>query len=318
MNFCRLLGIVTILLLTGASGVAQNAPKAENAKSPPATTSKPANKVEANELAAIRQASDEFVKAFNAGDATAVAALWTKDGDYTDESGKVFAGREAIEKAYAAFFATNPQVKIRVVVDSLRLLSPDAAVEDGRVILESASASETGLTKYMAVHVKVDGRWLMSTVRDSVSAVAAARPLDDLEWLIGAWTSEDYGSTTESVCRWVANKSFVERTYVVTNPDQTTASGIQIIGYNPQGDHLQSWSFTSDGGFAVGVWSPRENGWAAEIRGTTGDGIGTTAVNLLTKLDDNAYSWRSVSRTAGGVALPDTHEVVIKRKATSR
>ena len=42
----------------------------------------------------------------------------------------------------------------------------------------------------------------------------------------------------------------------------------------------------------------------------------TTAVNVLTKLDENAYSWQSVQRTAGGVSLPDTEEIILKRRET--
>ncbi|MHB8971139.1 MAG: hypothetical protein ACYC3X_17355 [Pirellulaceae bacterium] len=38
------------------------------------------------------------------------------------------------------------------------------------------------------------------------------------------------------------------------------------------------------------------------------------AINVLTRLDDNAYTWQSVRRTAGGMTLPDTDEVVLKRR----
>jgi hypothetical protein len=41
-------------------------------------------------------------------------------------------------------------------------------------------------------------------------------------------------------------------------------------------------------------------------------------VNLLTRLDDNAYTWQSIQRTAGARSLPDTDEVVIKRQTANR
>ena len=100
---------------------------------------------------------------------------------------------------------------------------------------------------------------------------------------------------------------------MITHADGQSASGVQLIGWNPQEGHVQSWNFSSDGGHAIGVWTPREGGWSAEIQGVTGDGTPTTAVNLLTKLDDNAYVWQSINRTAGGQLLPDTDEVVLKR-----
>jgi hypothetical protein len=38
----------------------------------------------------IRAAANEFVKAFNAGDAKAIAAQWSDDAKYTDEMGTSF------------------------------------------------------------------------------------------------------------------------------------------------------------------------------------------------------------------------------------
>jgi len=244
-----------------------------------------------------------------------VAAHWTADGDYTDESGTKFSGREAIEREYGQFFTAHPGHKIRLAIDSLKLLSDSAAIEDGRAVLDPAPAGAPATSRYTAVHVKVDGQWLMSTVRDArVETPSNFRNVADLEWLIGTWTAEEHGAKTESVCRWIANKSFVERSYTVTHADGTTTSGVQLIGFNPQGGHVQSWNFSSDGGHAAGVWTPRAGGWSAEIRGTTGDGTSTSATNLLTRLDDNAYAWQSVQRSAGGQSLPDTDEIILKRK----
>jgi uncharacterized protein (TIGR02246 family) len=276
-------------------------------------TAAPAGSDEA-ELAAVRATSGSFITAFNKGDAKAVAAHWTEDGDYTDESGAKFSGREAIEREYARFFAAHPGHKIKLTIDSLKLLGDSAAIEDGRASLDPPPAGAPATSKYTAIHVKADGKWLMSTVRDSrIETPSTYGNVADLEWLIGTWTAEEHGARTESVCRWVAGKSFVERSYTVTRADGTTASGVQLIGWNPQGGRVQSWNFSSDGGHAIGVWTPRDGGWSAEIRGTTGDGTPTTAVNLLTKLDDNAYVWQSVNRTAGGQPLADTGEVILKR-----
>jgi len=273
----------------------------------------------ADDIDAIREGSRAFVAAFNRGDARGVAALWATDGDYIDEAGRRFLGRVAIEKEYARFFDEHKNSQIRIIIDSLRLVSDGTAIEDGHAILDPAPAGAPATSKYMAVHVKVDGKWLMSTVRDTrIETPSSYNNVADLEWLIGTWTAEEHGAKTESNCRWVANKCFVERRYLTTHPDGTTTSGIQIIGFNPQGGRVQSWNFSSDGGHAVGIWTPREAGWSAEIRGVSGDGTSTTAVNLLTRLDDNAYVWQSVQRTAGGAALPDTDEIVLKRRASGR
>jgi len=275
---------------------------------------KKARSQEAADLAAIRAASRQFVAAFNRGDAKALAALWTEDGELVEEGGSRLEGRKAIEAAYAGYFAQHPQGRMQVVIDSLRLLSDSAAIEDGRAIVEPPPAGAPGIGKYTAVHVKRDGQWLMSTVRESrLETPSSYRHVADWEWLIGTWTAEEHGVKTESVCRWVANKSFIERTYRATHPDGTATSGVQIIGLEPGSGRVQSWNFSSDGGYATGVWMPRAGGWAGRIRGFTGDGIPTSAVNLLTRIDDDAYTWQSVERTVGGEPVPDTDEVVLKR-----
>ena len=91
-----------------------------------------------------------------------------------------------------------------------------------------------------------------------------------------------------------------------------------MIGWNPLTGYVQSWSFSSDGGHAVGAWMPSDDGWVAEMEGTTGDGMPTTSTNSLRRLDDNAYVWQSVDRTIGDSPVPDTDEVVIKRQPTTK
>ena len=54
----------------------------------------------------------------------------------------------------------------------------------------------------------------------------------------------------------------------------------------------------------------RTGGWSAEVRGVTGDGVPTAAVNLLTRLDDNAYVWQSVA--------PDPRRNAVARYRRSR
>jgi uncharacterized protein (TIGR02246 family) len=304
-------------LLVAAPAAAQSKPAAPPKTPAPAaaapktaTAAQPA--AASADLDAIRAGSDAYVKAFNQGQAKEVAALWAKDCEFVDSSGLTTIGRDAIEKAYTQFFAEHPQAKIQIAIDSLRLLGPAAAIEDGRTLIESAGAATAG--KYTAVHVKADGQWRVASVRESpVETSAAAAHLADLDWLIGTWSAEEYGTRTDSVCRWVADGSFVERTYTATHADGTKSSGVQLIGWSPEDECVESWDFSAGGGSARGAWQPQPGGWQAEVRGRMPDGTPTTAVNRLTRLDDNAYVWQSTQRSVGGRSLPDTDEVVIKR-----
>ena len=263
--------------------------------------------------------SEAFVAAFNKGDAKAIAGMWTENGEYVDDAGQRVEGRAAIEKIYTEIFAASPGAKIEIAVDSIRLLSPTAAIEDGRANMEPKPAGAVGSGQYTATHVKVGGAWLMASVRDTwIPTPATVTSAADLEWLIGTWVAEENGVKTESVCSWVASGRFVERTSTTTQVDGTTTSGKQLIGWNPLEGHVQSWTFSPDGGHAVGNWTPIPGGWMAHLRGTTGDGISTTSINYLVRLDDNAYVWQSVHRTAGSAVLSDTDEVIWKRQPVKK
>ena len=310
--------IVALLGFFGSAGLIL----AQEPNSVPAETEKSTDEhlvAESPDITAIRATSQAFVTAFNQSDAKAIAVLWTETAEYVDDAGRKFSGRDAIEQGYAEFFSQNTGVKIEVMIDSLRLLSESAAIEDGTSALALADSGVVAMGRYTAIHVKVDGKWKMSSVRDSaIEAPLAQRNLADLNWLIGTWVAEDRGNVNESVCEWVANQSFVQRKYTVTHLDGSQDSGVQMIGWNPQGNHIQSWTFEPAGGHSIGIWSPTESGWTAIVKGTTADGVSSGSVNSLRRLDENAYVWQSTQRSLGGINLPDTDEVVLKRQPAAK
>lgn len=274
-----------------------------------------AGEVQADAGAEVRATSRDFVEAFNTGDAAAVAKLWTTDGQLVDASGRVLKGRDEIESAYKKFFADHPGEKIDVSIDSINLLSDDAALEQGSAMLEAAkSDGPSSGGKYTAVHVKEGGKWLMAFVHESTAASSnTSNPLKDLDWLVGEWTGEEYGATTTIKCQWLPNRSFLERAFKVVTPDKHTIAGVQLVGIDPRTGYITSWNFNFDGSHAVATWVPTPGGWTINTVGLRPDGAETHAINLLTKLDENAYSWRSLQRSIGMESLPDTGEVVLKR-----
>src|SRR5258708_3304874 len=51
--------------------------------------------------------AQEFIAAFNKGDAKAVAGFWVPDGNYVDQAGREYKGRAALEKLYDKVFAAG-------------------------------------------------------------------------------------------------------------------------------------------------------------------------------------------------------------------
>jgi uncharacterized protein (TIGR02246 family) len=264
---------------------------------------------------AIRNSAAMFAAAFDRHDAQAVAHMWTPDGEYVDEGGQRYVGRAAIQKEYADFFQAHPDAKLRVVVDSVRLVNGTTAIEDGHAVLEPMPAASPGMGRYTAIDVKQpDGRWLAASVRDSrVELPSTSGNLNDLQWLVGNWVAEHAGTRAEVTCHWNPSQDFLERHYVVTQYGKPSASSTEIIAWDPSTRQIRSWTFSSDGGRAEGTWFPQDKGWAVVHQGVLPDGTPTASIDAWTQLLGDAIGWRSVERSAGGQPVKDARDVVLKK-----
>ena len=76
-----------------------------------------------------------------------------------DDEGEVTRGRSAIVECFAGLFAANEGGTLEVAVDSIHLLSPAVAIEEGTATV--SDAGETPETsRYRVIYVKQEGRWL--------------------------------------------------------------------------------------------------------------------------------------------------------------
>lgn len=277
-----------------------------------------ASSTESADVKAIRATAVAFERAFDAGDAKAVAALWTQQGDYVDENGQVSQGRKAIEKKYASLFEQVPGMKMKISIASIRLLGPNVAMEDGSAALISEEGHTISASRYAAVHTKEQGKWLLSAVRDMPLETSAKDALNALERFVGDWVAQRNEATVHTHCQWIAKGRFLERTYTVQKKDEAVISGTQIIGWDPAAQRIRSWTFDSTGGHGQGAWTAVEGGWIIESEGVLADGSLTSSTELLRLVDDNVLGWQSVDRIAGGQPLADTEEVVLERVVGSK
>jgi len=263
---------------------------------------------------AIRATADAFVKAFNAADVKAMGALWAPAATYTDEAGHTYRGRPAIQKFYTALFKEHPGATMTVTIESLRFMGPQVAIERGIAKLAApATVAGTG-ARYTVVHTKREGKWAMQTVRDAPYVTGSNQEhLQDLAWLIGSWTG---GESNAALCisfEWIANTNFIKCTYTLAQAGQAPATGMQIIGWNPTAGRIVSWLFDAQGGVANDVWLKSGATWIIDANGQSSDGGACSAVNVLTCLDTNSFSWQSVKRTLDGVRLPNTPAIKLVR-----
>ena len=269
----------------------------------------------AEDEAAVRGNDEAFVKAFNAGDARALAATFTDDAEVIDEDNQAVEGRDAIAAHFAAGFEASPGAKIKLHTDTLKVLGPDAALARGRaeVIPTGGGAPET--SRYTVVFVKQDGRWLQASVRDEHDAtVPHSERLKALDWLIGEWVSESTDAVVHTSCDWAENKSYLLRSFTVQMHGKPAMTGQQRIGWDPLTRQFKSWVFDSEGGFGEGDWSHDGDRWLIKSHGVRSDGRPASVTHAITRVNKDTIRWRSVDRALAGKAAPDVDEFVLVRK----
>jgi uncharacterized protein (TIGR02246 family) len=245
-----------------------------------------------------------------------MAAMWSPDAVYIDSSTDArIVGRDAIAKHFDWMFAGLEDAKLAVHVDSVSFVSPNVAVENGTAVV-SYGEGKPEETEYSAVHVKRDGQWLLDRV--SEEEIAAPPPshyeqLKELEWLVGSWVDSDDRATIQTDVEWTKNKNFLTRSFAVVIRDQVDMSGMQIIGWDPADKKIRSWVFDSDGGFSEATWTHKGDKWFIQNNGTLSDGGKSTALNILTYVDDNSFKWESVNREVDGELLPNVEPVLVVR-----
>jgi uncharacterized protein (TIGR02246 family) len=262
----------------------------------------------------IHKLTREFVKAFDKGDAKAIASLCTEQCEYYDDTtGEVFLGRAAIEQAYADLFKERPGSKIEVNLEYVRFLSRDSAVEEGSQRLRAMGTELPLATRYSGLCVREDGQWRVALIHEWGGD---KDKLEDIDWLVGDWVAKSPEGEVEMRFHWNDKKTMILNQFARKESGQLIASGIQHIALDPQTGQLRSWAFDEAGGHGQSLWYRDGNQWILESLGVLSDGQETASLNIITRAGDDAFTWRSIERTIAGEQLPDTDPVkLVKVKA---
>jgi uncharacterized protein (TIGR02246 family) len=200
--------------------------------------------------AAIRANIAQFVKAYNAGDAKAVAVLFTPDGQAVDKEGNDAEGRQAIEQTFADLFAARPKKKLEVFVESIRFVGPDLALEVGTTKETPAPGEPPEYDRYTVIHVKRDGKWQMALARDEEGPTTTPHEqLRLLAWLVGDWVDDDGSAVVVSSCRWSKDGNFLLQDFKLELNGRDAMDVTQRIGWDALAKQIHSWVFDSEGGY---------------------------------------------------------------------
>ena len=263
---------------------------------------------------AIRSNVDAFVKAYNAGDAKGIAALFIPDGQIIDQDGEVTEGREAIAKAFGDIFAETPKKKIEVTVDSIRFIGSDLAVETGTTKETDGSAEPPVYDRYTVLHVRRDGKWQMALARDEEGpAPTPHERLKPLAWLVGDWIDDGGSAVVRSSCKWSDDGNFLLQEFDLRVSGREAMKVTQRVGWDPLGKQIHSWMFDSLGGYGESAWTRDGDGWIIKATGVRPDGSTGSATNLLQPMGNDGYIWKSTDRIVGGERQPETQVKVVRK-----
>lgn len=128
------------------------------------------------EEAAIRSRVQEYVTAFNRGDAKAAAAVYAQDGTHTYALGFTHRGRAAIEKGLAEFLAGPWKgTRLAITTESIRFLTPTIAIEEESFTIagfKNSAGAEAPAIKGLCLDLvqKQGGLWFAAAVQCMVPA----------------------------------------------------------------------------------------------------------------------------------------------------
>ena len=263
------------------------------------------------DVTAIRAAAAAYREALAKGDAAAVKAAWTADGDIVDGWGKRLRLQDVAMPDGGPAATAKPRPQFQPTETQLRFITADVAVEDGTgdVVLPGMKTAIEGW--FSALWVRSGTSWKLAGLRESERPVVEdADMLADLDWLVGEWVlaveepADGAGASQpaapnamEMTVRWDAGRTFLvrEARVPVAASDDGDANVVEIhqrIGWDPLVRRIRSWSFSSDGSRGEATWFRDGDSWIAVQTAVLPNGRQDTAVNIYTYDGRDRCLWR--------------------------
>ena len=260
--------------------------------------------ISAADVTAIRAAATAYRAALAKGDAAAIKAAWTEDGDAVDGWGNLYDSKDT---ATLSGTAAGPRPDVRVGETRLRLIARDVAIEDGTVDVVLPGVKSPIEGSFTAIWVRRGAGWKLAGLRESERPVSVdGDMLEDLDGMVGDWTlaidgadEKKAASSMEMKVRWDAGHAFLirEARVPVAFGDGGPADVVEVhqrIGWDPLVKRIRSWSFSSDGSRSEATWVRDGTSWIATQSIVFPAGGQETAVSIYTYDGQNRCVWRTL------------------------
>lgn len=262
----------------------------------------------------IRAADEQLVKAFNAGKADDLAALFLPKGELIDEQGNAYQGQAELKDLFAKYFGKFPGATLALEIESIRVVGP-VAIEEGTRHMATKDSAAKAEVRYITVRAKTAAGWPIASIRE-FGADPIPEPserLQALAWLVGDWVNESSDAAVKISYRWAEDKNFLLGDFHITRGGTVAMKSTQRIGWDPLAGKVRSWMFDSDGGYADGNWTQVGDTWVIKSSAVMPDGQTGSATVTITPKDKDHYSMKGTDRIVGDERDADFEVAVAKR-----
>lgn len=298
----------TITLWSAVAVVLTGSVDAQETRQKPASVA--TADVRAKDRAAIRETMASFANAFEGRDALKLAAHWTAEGEHQTARGDTIRGREALQAGFEGFFAATPEVHADLQPETLRFLSQDSAIDEGSVTIRKGFSDASITASYRALLVREEGQWRLASLSESTSNAVSMK---DLAWLVGEWNSvSGAGAEIHTTYTWDANQKFIHGKFSIKEAERAL-SGTQVIGVDPETGAIHSWTFEANGGIGEADWIRDGDHWVLDAEGTLANGSSLIQTNILTRVNDDTFTWQSTGRLLDDTPVADLAPVKVTR-----
>jgi uncharacterized protein (TIGR02246 family) len=258
----------------------------------------------------------QFTAAFDKADEEGLLALFAPDCEVIDEAGTLHQGKDEIRDMIKTFFGQFPGAKIHINPETVRSLGSQLMVEEGtRLIAAGNDGSNQASLRYMTLYTKVDGKWLIASIRDfdNQPPHTVHDHLEPIGWLVGDWVNEGTDAIVKINFQWTEDKFYLLGEYQVHVDGEVVRKTSQRLGWDPLKQRIRSWTFDSDGGFSDGHWVATDAGWLVKTESVTHDGQSASATIHVHPESADQFKMSGFDRIIGS-EVDDEFEIVVTRQ----
>jgi uncharacterized protein (TIGR02246 family) len=239
---------------------------------------------------AIRAAAGEYIAAGRRGDRDTMKRMWAPDGDYIDAMGRVLKVHEMFGEPIVEPRSAAQSAAPSVPASTLRFITPEVAIEDGVAELGTSGDGNELSGRFTTVWVKRNGRWLISSLRETVSAAPSTNEhLQPLDWLVGEWVGTSQDALILLSSQWSGDGNYILREFLIRREGHDEISATQRIGWDASAGEIKSWTFDSQGGSSEGRWRRDGDRWVVASEDVRADGKESKTSTVYIPIADGQF-----------------------------